>query len=60
MQALIAVFQRGFGESARFALAAIRDHKLRAGLRGTVVLCAFGWRLPLRVHSHDAYVSAAD
>jgi len=32
MHPLIEIFRRGFGENARFALAAIRDHKLRAGL----------------------------
>lgn len=32
MHPLIAMFRRGFGENARFALAAIRDHKLRAAL----------------------------
>ncbi len=32
MSPLIHLFRRGFGENARFALAAIRDHKLRAGL----------------------------
>ncbi len=32
MHPLIEVFRRGFGENARFALAAIRDHKLRAAL----------------------------
>jgi putative ABC transport system permease protein len=29
---LINLFRRGFGENARFALAAMREHKLRAGL----------------------------
>ena len=32
MSPLINLFRRGFGENARFALAAIRDHKLRAAL----------------------------
>jgi putative ABC transport system permease protein len=32
MSPLYNMFRRGFGENARFALAAIRDHKLRAAL----------------------------
>jgi len=32
MSPLTNLFRRGFGENARFALAAIRDHKLRAAL----------------------------
>jgi putative ABC transport system permease protein len=32
MHPLITMFRRGFGENARFALAAIRERKLRAGL----------------------------
>jgi putative ABC transport system permease protein len=32
MHPLITMFRRSFGENARFALAAIRGHKLRAGL----------------------------
>jgi len=32
MHPLIAMFRRGFGENARFALGAIRERKLRAGL----------------------------
>jgi putative ABC transport system permease protein len=32
MSPLINLFRRGFGENARFALAAIREHKLRAAL----------------------------
>ncbi len=32
MSPLFTLFRRGFGENARFAIAAIRDHKLRAGL----------------------------
>ena len=32
MSPLMTRFRRGFGENARFALAAIRDHKLRASL----------------------------
>ena len=32
MHPLIAMFRLGFGENARLAVAAIRGHKLRAGL----------------------------